>query len=269
MTEMARQARRAYELESDQGIWRPLSCLLLGVAAHLSGEHETALRRLEEGVDAAGGDAPDVAVLCLAQAGIVAFDQTDWDRAGELADRATALAECDERPGTALVWAVAAATRTHLDRLDDAKRDLVRGLHLLGARDRDLPWCAAQTRIMLARAAVGLSDTVRARELLAEASRFARKVPDAIVFPQWLDTAWEHVDTVAETALCGPETLTIAELRILRFMPSHRSFREIGQLLGVSVNTVKSQAHAVYRKLGASSRSEAVGNATRVGLLGG
>jgi LuxR family transcriptional regulator, maltose regulon positive regulatory protein len=176
------------------------------------------------------------------------------------------LADGNAHPASALVFAVAAATRTHLDRLDEAKRDALRGLHLLGGHD--VPWYAAQTRIMLARAAVGLSDTVRARELLADASRLARRVPDAVVFSRWLDENWERIDAVAESALIGPATLTIAELRILRFMPSHRSFREIGQLLGVSVNTVKSQAHAVYRKLGASSRSEAVVNATRVGLLG-
>jgi LuxR family maltose regulon positive regulatory protein len=36
----------------------------------------------------------------------------------------------------------------------------------------------------------------------------------------------------------------------------------------VSANTVKTQAHAVYRKLGAASRSEAVSRALEAGLLG-
>jgi LuxR family maltose regulon positive regulatory protein len=62
-------------------------------------------------------------------------------------------------------------------------------------------------------------------------------------------------------------SLTLAELRILRFLPTHLSFREIGDRLHVSTNTVKSQAHAVYRKLGACSRSEAVARASRVGLI--
>jgi LuxR family maltose regulon positive regulatory protein len=76
------------------------------------------------------------------------------------------------------------------------------------------------------------------------------------------------MDTLAETSLTGPSSLTIAELRVLRFLPSHGSFREIGAQLGVSANTVKSQAHAIYRKLGASSRSDAVARATKAGLLG-
>jgi glycerophosphoryl diester phosphodiesterase len=61
--------------------------------------------------------------------------------------------------------------------------------------------------------------------------------------------------------------MTIAELRVLRFLPSHLSFREIAARLGVSPNTVKTQAHAVYRKLDASSRSEAVVQARGMGLI--
>ena len=76
------------------------------------------------------------------------------------------------------------------------------------------------------------------------------------------------MDTLAEARLAGPSSLTIAELRILRFLPSHRSFREIGAQLNISTNTVKTQAQAIYRKLWAASRSEAVARATGAGLLG-
>ncbi len=109
---------------------------------------------------------------------------------------------------------------------------------------------------------------MRARTLLAEASRLARRTPGAVVFLGGLDRAWAQIDTLAETALSGPSSLTIAELRILRFLPSHRSFREIAERLDVSVNTVKTQAHAIYRKLDAASRSEAVARASEAGLLG-
>jgi LuxR family maltose regulon positive regulatory protein len=67
----------------------------------------------------------------------------------------------------------------------------------------------------------------------------------------------------------GPEMLTTAELRVLRFLPSHLSFREIAVHLHVSANTIKTQAHAVYRKLDASSRSQAVQRARSVGLVDG
>jgi LuxR family transcriptional regulator, maltose regulon positive regulatory protein len=107
----------------------------------------------------------------------------------------------------------------------------------------------------------------RARTLLAEASRAARRVPDAPVLNRWLDEALGELDSGAASALEGSCLLTLAELRILRFLPTHLSFREIGDRLHVSTNTVKSQAHAVYRKLDASSRSEAVARASRVGLI--
>ena len=62
-------------------------------------------------------------------------------------------------------------------------------------------------------------------------------------------------------------TLTAAELRLLPLLTTHLSFREIAERLFVSRNTVKSQAISVYRKLGASSRSEAIERALELGLV--
>jgi LuxR family maltose regulon positive regulatory protein len=67
--------------------------------------------------------------------------------------------------------------------------------------------------------------------------------------------------------MIGASTLTTAELRLLPLLTTHLSFREIGAQLFVSHNTVKTQAISIYRKLDATSRSEAVDRAVRVGLL--
>ncbi len=120
----------------------------------------------------------------------------------------------------------------------------------------------------MARVLLALGDVVGARELLADASRLARRMPDVLVFRSWFDAAWNQFDSRAETVLAGVATLTTAELRVLRFLPTHYSFHEIAQRLHVSSNTVKTHVHAVYRKLDASSRSQAVAHATRAGLLG-
>jgi len=64
----------------------------------------------------------------------------------------------------------------------------------------------------------------------------------------------------------GPYSLTLAELRLLPLLGTHLTFREIGQRLYLSPNTVKSQALSIYRKLDASSRSEAVSRAAEAGL---
>ena len=60
--------------------------------------------------------------------------------------------------------------------------------------------------------------------------------------------------------------LTPAELRLLPLLATHFSFREIAEQLYVSRNTIKTQAISVYRKLGVSSRSDAIAEARRLGL---
>jgi DNA-binding CsgD family transcriptional regulator len=62
-------------------------------------------------------------------------------------------------------------------------------------------------------------------------------------------------------------SLTPAELRLLPLLATHLSFREIGERLYISRSTVKTEASAAYRKLAASSRSEAVEHAAELGLI--
>ena len=67
----------------------------------------------------------------------------------------------------------------------------------------------------------------------------------------------------------GASSLTAAELRLLPLLPTHLSFPEIAEELFLSRNTIKSQANSIYRKLGASTRSQAVARARELGLLEG
>jgi LuxR family maltose regulon positive regulatory protein len=53
----------------------------------------------------------------------------------------------------------------------------------------------------------------------------------------------------------------------LPLLVTHLSFREIAEQLYVSRNTVKTQAISVYRKLGVSSRADAIGRASTLGLV--
>jgi LuxR family transcriptional regulator, maltose regulon positive regulatory protein len=264
-------ALRAYELEADGSEWRPALCFLRGVAEHLTGDADGARRLLQEGADLGAARAPAIAALCLAVDAMIAIEHRDWGLATDLTDRAQAIVDerhLDRDPQMALVYASSAAARAHDGRSDEAKRDLRRGSDLLVVLGDFTAWYGAEARILLGHASLWLADIVGARTLLAEASRLARRTPEATIFERWFDEAWAYMDTVAEESLSGPSALTIAELRILRFLPSHRSFREIALQLGVSANTVKTQAHAVYRKLGAASRSEAVLRASEAGLLG-
>ncbi len=58
-----------------------------------------------------------------------------------------------------------------------------------------------------------------------------------------------------------------AELAVLQLLAGDLSTREIGEQLFVSPNTIRSHTRALYRKLGANSRSDAVARAIALGVL--
>jgi ATP/maltotriose-dependent transcriptional regulator MalT len=61
--------------------------------------------------------------------------------------------------------------------------------------------------------------------------------------------------------------LTRGETRVLRYLPTHLSAREIAMELYLSPNTVKTHQRHLYEKLGAHSRAQAVERARALGLL--
>jgi LuxR family maltose regulon positive regulatory protein len=65
----------------------------------------------------------------------------------------------------------------------------------------------------------------------------------------------------------GLEELSEAESRVLRLLASEMTQREIGAELYVSVNTIKSHTRSIFRKLGASSREQAVARARELELI--
>jgi LuxR family transcriptional regulator, maltose regulon positive regulatory protein len=70
----------------------------------------------------------------------------------------------------------------------------------------------------------------------------------------------------APTAQDGDE-LSGRELAVLRLLPTRLSQREIGDELYVSLNTVKTHTRNVFRKLGVTSREDAVQRARAHGLI--
>jgi LuxR family transcriptional regulator, maltose regulon positive regulatory protein len=240
------------------------------VAAQLTGDPEGARDLLDDGAHRSAALMPAIESLCLAQLAALDVREGDWDGAEYRASRACALVRrhgLEGLPTSALALAIAALVSAQAGRADGAKESIREATQLLAELDGYGAWYGVQTRIMLARAAARLTDVARARTLLAEASRTARRLSDAPVLNVLLDEALGELDACTADAMEDSSSLTLAELRILRFLPTHLSFREIGDRLHVSTNTVKSQAHAVYRKLDACSRSEAVAQASRVGLV--
>ena len=72
--------------------------------------------------------------------------------------------------------------------------------------------------------------------------------------------------TAAKAALVL-EPLTERERQILHYLPSHLTLRQIGSAMHLSTNTVKTHVKAIYRKIGAFSRDDAVNIAQTEGLL--
>jgi LuxR family maltose regulon positive regulatory protein len=64
-----------------------------------------------------------------------------------------------------------------------------------------------------------------------------------------------------------PEPLTESELRVVRYLPTDLSTREIADELYLSVHTIKTHVKHIYAKLDAHSRREAVKRARELGLL--
>jgi len=267
---MEQDAARAYRLEPDVSPWRSLCCMLAGTAQLMVGRHDDAVRQLEEGARRAAVVAPDVHALCLAQLGVLALMDEDWEDAAGLITRARSQVE---RHGLAtsatiaLVFAASALMRGRRGRVEDARRDLQAALRLQSTMTDFAAWYDVELRILTARAAVRLSDANGARDALVAAAPRMRRVPEAVVLEAWLQDAWARLDAFTGPASAPPSVLTPAELRILQFLPTHLSFREVAERTYVSANTVKSQANAVYRKLNVSCRSEAVGRAREIGLL--
>lgn len=263
---MGTEAACAYGLEPDDSPWRPLCCLLEGVARHLTGRPEAAEARLLEGVRRGAVAAPNIQSLCLAQLALLAAEREDWEAAAGFSARALAQVkrgDLRDLPTSALVFAASGCVHAHRGRVEEARDEAREATRLLGMLTDFAPWYEAEARLALASAAIRLSDARTARELIACAERFARRMPDAVALEAWIEGLRARADAAAD----GPALLTTAELRILGFLPTHLSFREIADRLFVSANTVKTQAHAVYRKLDAASRSEAVTRAGELGLL--
>jgi DNA-binding CsgD family transcriptional regulator len=69
-------------------------------------------------------------------------------------------------------------------------------------------------------------------------------------------------------ALPHGQALTHGEIRVLHYLPTNLSAREIADELCLSVNTVKTHQRHLYQKLAVRSRTQAVKQARGLGLLG-
>ena len=128
-----------------------------------------------------------------------------------------------------------------------------------------LPVVSVQSLLEMARSYLTLADPGGAAAVLAQVRDILQQRPDLGVLAGQASELQSRLATIKAGA-AGASSLTAAELRLLPLLSTHLSFREIGERLFVSSHTVRTQAYSAYRKLGVSSRSEAVARARELGL---
>jgi LuxR family maltose regulon positive regulatory protein len=169
-------------------------------------------------------------------------------------------------PASLMVFAVDARVAMHRGDVDRARDDLERAGRLWPVMNHGMPWLSVDALLDLVQAFLSASDPRTAEAVLRQAVRIARLRPDlGALTPRILDAQAQVAD--ASSTLVGGSVLTPAELRVVRFLPTHLSFQEIADRLTISRNTVKTHAMSIYGKLWVSSRDEAVRRGAQLGLL--
>jgi LuxR family transcriptional regulator, maltose regulon positive regulatory protein len=268
---MAEEAAASLARWPGDSPWRALACAVEGIALDAAGDRQGALDRLGEGARRAGPALPWIDLLCRSWLAVIALREGAWARAERLCEHAgAALRPHDGLAGyasAALAHSSAALLLARAGRADEARRRRALARRLLAVVPDLSPWRLVAARVLLARASALMGDPAASHGLLEEAAAPLALLGDAPAPQEDVAAAREAAEGLAPGARRRRPPLTAAEARVLRFLPTHHSFREIGELLHLSRFTVKSQALAVYRKLGAGSRGEAVARARALGLL--
>jgi LuxR family maltose regulon positive regulatory protein len=250
---------------------RPSALIALGAGYLLLGQSRRADAILAEAAAEAGRfGATDSEVIAIGERSIIASAQNDAATADRLALEARALVERSNLDGygtTAIARTASARAALRHGRWDDARAELGKAEELASRGDCGaFPWFVLQSRIELARAYLALRETPAVRSQLTEIRRLLRERPHVGVLADEAAALEREVEAIPEVD-GARAALTPAELRLLPLLATQLSFREIGEQLYVSRNTIKTQAISVYRKLGVASRSGAIDCAARLGLI--
>jgi LuxR family maltose regulon positive regulatory protein len=242
----------------------------VGVAYLLEGDLNRADKSLALAVDSAtgAGSVPFVPVV-LAERGLVAIERDDWPAAEAFAERAREImagGDFDDYWTSTLVYAWLARVALHRGDVAQGREDVARAARLRHLQTYALPVVSAQALLEMAGAYAAVGDAAGGRAVLRQVRDILQQRPRLGRIAEQADDLARRLDTIRGGAP-GASSLTTAELRLLPFLPTHLTFREISERLFVSRHTVKTQAISVYRKLGVSSRSEAITRMRELGLL--
>jgi LuxR family maltose regulon positive regulatory protein len=165
---------------------------------------------------------------------------------------------------TGVPWVLGEALRLR-GKLEEARRYLDRGLANEGRRPGSVGHAVAL--VSDAQLALAEGNRRRARRSARRASAMVDRYRDLGTIHDRVASVEAALEAPADNPLLGSRP-TPAELRVLRMLDSDRTFAEIASELYVSRDTVKSHARRLYRRLGETTRKDAVAAARERGLLG-
>ena len=250
----------------DTGIW------LHGEARLLCGRpNEAAALFAKAAATAASVGNFDTIPICEAQLAWMAMDRDEWEEAAKHLDVALATIEqvrLHDYVFSIPTYTGAARLAAHERRTDRARQLLTQAMRSRLTATFLLPYHAVRLRMQLAKIYLSIDESVPARQLLEE-------IDEILVQRPLLGALVDEVQQVREVlksragVVSGAPTLSPAELRVLPYLQTHLTANGIAERLFVSGHTVRAQVQSIYRKLGVSSRGDAVRLAMEVGLLGG
>jgi LuxR family maltose regulon positive regulatory protein len=269
--QMAIDAGIAAAAEPPWSRWRALALIMSAEAQLLLGHQDRAVALLTEtsAVAATLGNVGSI-VVSRSELALMAMDQRHWAEAAEHLEVALATIEKSRLHDYALsVLAFAAAARLalHQGNQNETSRHLAQAMRARPTCTFAMPHLAVRVRLQLARV-YAIADQTTARHLLREIDDILLQRPALGALVDDVAEFRAFLTQSGKLAVTGRTPLTGAELRLLPYLQTHLTFREIAQRLFVSRNTVSSEVGSIYRKLGVSSRSDAVQQATAAGLLG-
>jgi LuxR family maltose regulon positive regulatory protein len=237
----------------------------------LEGDLELADTMLSHSYDrAVGTGSIPLTALIQAERYVLASRLHDVARAEPLLHEALDLVErngLDRYWTSALVLAAAARSAAEHGDIPTARRLARKAANLRPLLTYTLPVASVQALVELATVYVILVDVSGAKAVLDQAEAILKQRPH-------LGTLREDVSGLRQKVaqfvgdVTGASSLTTAELRLVPLLATHLTLREMGERLFVSRHTVKSQVLSLYRKLGVSSRGEAVERINTLGLQG-
>ncbi len=260
----------ALGLEPTDSVWRPYLLWGLAQATLLAEDAQGAERILADALQLPSERQPLAEIMIRSELAIARLELGDVPGSRELARSAERLARdgglaTDTRSSGA---ELAVGLSLIADgELVDGHAHLERALELRQSDGVLSPWPTLLVLAALAPVRATLGDVPGARELILFARQLIADVDDAGDLPRRIDEA-ERLLRATDDRLEFGQHLTERELTILRMLGTQLSQREISRELYVSVNTVKTHSRAIYRKLGVSSRREAVRRAEEMDLIG-